>query len=304
MPPDAQPSPKTDPSGIELTEPPATGQRIELTCPECGHLQREPSRVVSTQCRVCRVHYQVHDGRAVARLLPRARFAKPGANDAAAAPPPAVRAPIMPLRRIPPPPPSWWQRFFFGRQPPRPVHCLECAHVFSTSHEAESTQCPKCGTYASLRDHEIREPWNRRLATRGKITIHKEGAINQTSIHCHDLVVHGKLAAEVHCTGTLDIHSSGKITGPIHCETLRIRSKAHVEFLEPVHAATMLVEGTARGCFICQRDATLAKRAHVFGLIRASGMVKHRNARHVGTLDLIESPTSPARTLAQPPQRD
>jgi cytoskeletal protein CcmA (bactofilin family)/predicted RNA-binding Zn-ribbon protein involved in translation (DUF1610 family) len=272
--------------------------RIDLTCPECGHVQSEPLRVVSTQCRGCLKHYQVRDGEVVARVLTTARFAKPGAYDEEpdAAPKPYI--PFSPPRKPVAPPMGWWKRMLLRPSPPRAVKCFGCEREFTAGAEAESTQCPGCGAYVSLRDHEIRESWTRELRTCGNVVLHKEGTIRQSRIQCHNLTVFGKIASEIDCSGDLVIQGGGKISGAIRCRRLHVTRKARVEFHDAVHADEILIEGEARGVFHCTGTVTLARRALLQGLVRAAALHVRSGASHVGTVEIIEPKEPEASPIA------
>jgi cytoskeletal protein CcmA (bactofilin family)/ribosomal protein S27E len=41
-------------------------KKVDLTCPYCGHLQQEPSQVISSFCRSCGEHFRVRKGVAIA----------------------------------------------------------------------------------------------------------------------------------------------------------------------------------------------------------------------------------------------
>ncbi|MFU8894392.1 MAG: bactofilin family protein [Luteolibacter sp.] len=280
----------------------ATGKvipRIDLTCPECGHVQSEPLRVVSTQCRACLKHYQVRDGEVVARVFSTARLAKPGAH---ADDPPAEAkpyAPPTPPRKPVPPPMSWWKHMLLRPEPPRAVRCFDCARGFTAGAEAESTQCPDCGAYVSLRNHEIREAWTRELRTCGDVVLHKEGTIRQSRIQCRNLTVFGKIAAQVDCTGDLVIHAGSRISGPIRCRRLHIVRKARVEFHDTVRADEILIEGEVRGVFDCTGTVTLARRALLQGLVRTAILNVRPGASHVGKVEIIEPAESPHSSLAE-----
>ena len=281
-----------DPSGDEKSAAPKPPPRIDLKCPDCGHVQSEPPRVVSTQCRSCLSHYQVHDGHVVQRSLVQTRFAKPGAHDAEPVRPPEPAAPMSPPRKPVPPPMSWWKRMILRPDPPREVRCFECDRGFIAGATAESTQCPGCGSYVSLRHHDIRQSWTRHLQTRGDVVVHKEGSIQRARVECHHLTVFGKIAGEIDCSGDFDIHGSGKISGTVKCRHLRVRRKARVEFLDPVTAASILIEGEVRGVFHCGGTVTLARRARLHGFVRAASLEIRTGASHVGTVDLVKPQAS------------
>lgn len=167
--------------------------RIVLVCPECGHNQTEPALVISTQCRSCRTNFQVRDGKAVPRVISKARVATPGVPHPAAAPPPPESSKPKPPTRPAPPKKNFLQRLIFPTRPPREVVCFSCGRSFKALAEAQSSQCPACGAYVSLADFDIEESWNRRIETRGNVTIRKNGYIS-ACIRCHDITILGKAA--------------------------------------------------------------------------------------------------------------
>lgn len=267
--------------------------RIEVACPECGHVQIEPALVVSTQCRSCRANFQVQDGKGVVRAKPTTRLAKPRKDSD---PEPAAPQPkVQPVLRVGPPPPpqrSLLMRLLRPTKPRREVSCFTCGHLFTAIAEAQSSQCPKCGGYVSLLDYEITEPWNRRIQTRGNIVIQKTGKVSGVTLRCHNLTVLGELAGSVECSGDLVIRSHGKIIGNVQCRHLRIEKGARVEFLNPVQAATATIDGQVRGQISCTGAVTLEKRALLHGLVRTSSLVVKPGAKHTGTIEMVTATQS------------
>jgi cytoskeletal protein CcmA (bactofilin family)/uncharacterized CHY-type Zn-finger protein len=263
--------------------------RIDLMCPECGHHQSEPALVVSTQCRSCRANFQVRDGKAVKRHRPTARLASP-MRDIAPLAPEARRPEPTPFRLTRPEPPRLHPilRFFLRQKPPREVICFNCSHTFTAVREAQSSQCPKCSGYVSLRDYRIDEPWNRRIQTRGDVIIMKTGVVSGVNIQCHQLTVLGELAGSVDCSGDLIIRSHGKILGKVRCRELRVERGARVEFLSPVNAQSVRIDGQVRGQINCSGLIVLEKRAQLQGLVRAAGLSVKSGAKHTGTIEIIQ----------------
>ncbi len=244
--------------------------------------------MVSTQCRSCRAHFQVREGKAVSRPRPMAKLASPGRQPKTAPVenrPTPKGPPFKP--KEPPPPRHPLLRFFLREKPPREVTCFECGHTFTAVREAQSSQCPKCSGYVSLRDYEIDEPWNRRIQTRGDVTILKNGVVTGVTVQCHHLTVLGELAGSVDCSGDLAIRSHGKILGKVHCRELRVERGARVEFLSPVTARSARIDGHVRGQITCDGLITLEKRAHLQGLVRAEGLVVKPGAKHTGTIEIV-----------------
>ena len=265
--------------------------RIEVACPECGHLQTEPALVVSTQCRACRANFQVRDGKGVVRTHPVKRLAVPR-KDTDPEPVPVAAKPAPPRRFGPsaPPPRSFLMRLLHPVKPPRDVTCFSCGHAFTTIAQAQSSQCPKCGNYVSLLDYVITEHWNRRIQTCGNVLIRKTASVSGTTLRCHHLTVLGELAGSAECSGDLIIRSHGKIIGTVQCRHLRIEKGARVEFLNPVTATTATIDGHVRGQISCTGTVTLEKRARLQGLVRTSALIVKPGAKHTGTIEMIPQP--------------
>lgn len=272
-------------------------QRIEVTCPHCGHVQSEPAIVVSTACRSCGTHFQVKDGKAVERPKPTTRFAPDRSSEADSEPEPEPTRPLSPFRRPEPPvarPPSLLKRLLGRPHKPRKVVCFDCGVTHHTVCDAQSSQCPSCGAYISLRNYEIDDRWNRRIQTRGDVTISKSGSVSGVPIVCHHLTVLGELAAAVDCSGDLVIRSHGKIPGLVRCQILRVERGAKVEFLNEIHASEVFIDGQVTGQIHCTGTITLEKRARLNGLVRAARLVVKPGASHNGTMEILSTGTGEA----------
>ncbi len=270
--------------------------RIEVACPECGHVQSEPAMVVSTQCRGCRANFQVRDGKGLVRTRPVTRLAPPRKDsDPQPDEKPVVKAvlrygPSKPTER------SFLSRFLNPPKPPREINCFRCGYGYSTVADAQSSQCPKCSGYVSLSDYDITERWNKNIQTCGDVTIQKSGVVAGVTIQCHNLLVLGELAGSVECSGNLVIRSHGKIIGQVRCRHLRVEKGARVEFLHPVTASTAFIDGNVRGQISCSGEVTLEKRAQFQGLVRTSSFIVKPGAKHSGTIEMVTVDTDEHRT--------
>jgi len=265
--------------------------RIRLACPECGHRQMEPALVVSTQCRACRAHYQVRNGVGVPRLRLAARVATAPATAGDATPrgTPSPRNADAARKRF-----FLW-RLLFPSRSPREVQCFACPRVFSAVADAQSSQCPKCGSYVSLRDYDISESWNRGIETRGNIVVRKGGSLGKVGIRCHDLAVQGRIAADLDCSGAIAVRADAKFTGTIRCRQLRVEKGTRVEFLQPVHADHVVIEGDVLGQIFCTGPVVLEKRASLKGPVRATSLVLRKGARHDGCVEPSPRPEKRVR---------
>lgn len=178
-------------------------------------------------------------------------------------------------------------------KPPREVVCFGCGRTFKAIAEAQSSQCPKCGCYVNLLDHEITGHSNTRIQTRGNVIIRKTGSVSGVTVRCHHLTVFGGLSANVDCSGDLVFRTSGKIGGTLSCRNLRVERGARVEFLHPVTAETAVIKGHVRGQIFCSGAVTLEKRAQFHGLVRAAGFTAKSRSKHTGTVEIAGEKARP-----------
>lgn len=270
--------------GVELK-----GRHIELICPKCDHHQMEPSMVISTQCRSCGMHMDVRDGKPVIRPKHATRLATPG-KPPVQHPSTGGKAPVTKPENESGV--GFFRKFFHREQPKRAVDCYHCHRPFEVVPDAQSSQCPKCGGYISLKDYEVDHAWRRRIQTRGDVTILKGASIMGVHVQCHNLTVLGTLAASVDCSGTLRIRSHGKIIGNVSCRELRVERGAKVEFQGDVHAESAYIDGDVRAQITCTGTITLEKKAHLQGLARAGGLVVKAGAKHSGLMEIVKSDPS------------
>ncbi|MFT3991713.1 MAG: polymer-forming cytoskeletal protein [Luteolibacter sp.] len=267
--------------------------RIRIECPSCGHSQSEPALVVSTQCRACGEHFKIENGKAVARTKPSTKLVKIRPENPAHTEPeePArPHLPFSPFQKSAPvneAKPSFLNRLLHPAKPPREIACLRCHHDYKVSPDAQSSQCPKCGTYVSLQDYEITESWHRRIETQGNVIIQKSGSVSGVAIHCHDLIVQGELSGSVDCSGSFIIRNHGKILGKVRCKHLRVEKGAKVEFLNPVSATTAYIDGLVTGRIECTGSVTLEKRTHLTGSVKTSSLIVKPGAKHTGSIEMI-----------------
>lgn len=273
--------------------------RVELACPDCGHVQSEPALVVSTRCRSCGAHYHVVDGKPIPRARPATHFTP------RATPPPSASEPEAPkFVGHPPPAPVEPPKGFAGvldrlkqrfnrTSEPRAVICFDCHRQHLAVAEAQSSQCPGCGAYISLQNYEINDRWNKRIRTRGDVLIAKNAAVSGVPILCHNLTVLGELAAAVECSGDLVIRSHGRIPGNVHCHTLRVERGARVDFLHGVHADRVFIDGEVTGQIQCTGAVTLEKSARLRGHVRASRLVVKKGATHSGVMEIVQPAPAP-----------
>jgi len=305
-------------------------KRHELTmvCPECQHEQPESKFAVSTYCRSCGSHYKIDHGKPVhqvknpsnpfATLSPENSkkqlqktsesgdlAASEATRKSQAAPPVAKQLPSQhspspstqaPVRRTAPPNSELGKKtatatgFFKKKIPPRVVKCFDCDREHQAPAEASSTNCPACGAYISLRDFDIRENWNRRIQTRGNVTIQKKATVSGVTIRCHNINVQGVLKGGVNCSGDLVLGNHSRIMGDVRAKRLIIEKRAHVAFANTVHCEDVIIDGHVTGHLVCSGKLHLKKKAVLNGNIEVGTMIIDNGARHNGKVSIQPPP--------------
>lgn len=262
--------------------------QISLTCPACSHIQPEPKTVLSTFCRECGEHYKVDHGNVIpSRILSphRRKVLAPKPIQSDDLPQPQER---NAAQKVVASLPSFIQQTKLsgishdGEK--RDVTCFDCDSHHTIPVEASSTNCPKCGSYISLRDFDIREAWSNQIKTRGDVVVHKRGSVNGVSTKCHNLTIHGEFTGGVDCSGNLTITRHGRIMGRVRCKKLFVSKKARVEFANIVFCDEADIDGTVSGSLICKGRVDLAQKATLEGDVAVGSLNFSEGARHSGQI--------------------
>lgn len=176
--------------------------------------------------------------------------------------------------------------FFQRKNKLRKVMCLECDHEHEAPAEASSTLCSACGTYVSLKNYIINNHWNRRIETRGNVTIQKKGSVTDITVRCHDILVLGTLKGGIDCSGDITLNSHSKIMGNVSCRRLVIDKRANVAFANEVVCEEAIIDGHVTGHFVCTGKLHLKKKAVLNGNIVVANMTIDKGARHNGKISI------------------
>jgi len=176
--------------------------------------------------------------------------------------------------------------FFQRKNKLRKVLCLQCDHEHEAPAEASSTLCSACGAYVSLKNYIINNHWNRRIETRGNVTIQKKGSVTDITVRCHDILVLGSLKGGIDCSGDITLNSHSKIMGNVSCRRLVIDKRADVAFANEVVCEEAIIDGHVTGHFVCTGKLHLKKKAVLNGNIVVANMTIDKGARHNGQISI------------------
>ena len=166
----------------------------------------------------------------------------------------------------------------------REVVCFDCHADNKASAKATSTQCANCGTFIDLRDVEIRGRSTQRIRTRGKVTIHKKGALLGTAIHCGSLLVEGSIVGSVYAQDTVEFRTDAKVVGEIRCRRLIVERRCHVQGLQPIHVDFLELSGSLTARVLVKGLAEIMRHARFEGGLYAAGLKMEAGAEVLSVL--------------------
>jgi cytoskeletal protein CcmA (bactofilin family) len=244
--------------------------KIGADCPHCGYSQLEPVSARSTFCRQCGQHYSIE------KLLAKE---------------------VASLKQ-----PSLLDRFgkWISREKSRFVTCFSCRERHEVPVAAESSLCPKCGSYIDIRDFRIEGPFARSIQTQGLVHLSPSADVACPRILCGTARVEGRFRGKIVCTDEATVRIGGHYEGDIDSEKVVIHPKADVAFSNAVYARAMEVDGKTRGIFVCEGRVTIRKKGVLEGTIYARSIAVDKGGIFSGNL-FIGTPFPPE--FQRPDQR-
>lgn len=242
-------------------------EKISADCPHCGYSQLESAYAKSTICKRCSQHFSIE------KLL---------AKEVSSLKPPSVFEKLSKL---------------IAREGVREITCFSCAAKQQVSTAAESSLCPKCGSYIDLRDFRISGPFGRTVQTQGRVTILEKGDVT-TRILCGHGRIEGKMRGVMICSGTIEIRINGRLPGQVEAEKVVVERRSEVEFAKPVKARAMEIDGRVSGELVCDGKVTITKHGVVTGSIHARAIEVEKGGIFSGSLQ-IGDPKAAEAMLAE-----
>lgn len=172
-----------------------------------------------------------------------------------------------------------------NREKKREVKCFECAQFHEILADSKSALCPHCGAYIGLGDYDIKDQYNSRIQTRGNVFVHKKGYITGITIHAHNLTIEGEIQGGAECTGDFIVRKNGKINGEVVSDRVIIERRAKVDFLSPVEAREVIIDGHVTGAVACKK-LVLKKRATLDGDLTVASLSVEEGAKHTGKIKM------------------
>jgi cytoskeletal protein CcmA (bactofilin family)/predicted RNA-binding Zn-ribbon protein involved in translation (DUF1610 family) len=232
--------------------------RVEVQCPHCGNIQLEPELAKSTYCRKCSGYIQLGKGRKSTE------------------PQEAQKQPSI-IHKL---------EDFLGVQRTTVARCFECPGKREVAKSATSTICPQCGAYIDLQDYKIIGNFSRTIRTRGKLFITNKGDLNSNRVLCDSADIQGVLRGSLICDGEVTIKIKGKVSGSIEAKILRIDKKCEAEFVRPIRANFVDIEGRISARIVSDGKVIVQKTGRLIGAVQGVGFVVEKGGEFFGDLSI------------------
>ena len=236
---------------------PAKG-RVEVRCPHCGNIQLEPELAKSTYCKKCGGYIQL--GKA-----PKSTGSQ-GVDKY-----PSV------LRKL---------ENLLGGKRTVIAYCFECTGKREIPKGATSTICPQCGAYIDVQNYRIVGNFSRSIRTRGNVIVASKGDLSSNRIICDSAEIQGAMRGSLICSGRVHIKLKGKLTGSIQAKSVYIDKKCEAEFVRPIRAQRVEIEGTISARIISTGMVTIQKTGRFTGALFGRGFSVEKGGEFFGELSI------------------
>ena len=224
---------------------PASQQdKVQLTCPQCGHQQLEPRTAYSTVCKKCGQHLRVQE------LL------KPSRPKA-----PETTAVVQERKHI---------------------RCFDCGAELEVPVSAESTMCKKCSRYVDLKDYSITSTVSKNFKTKGAFVVEAKGYVLNTEATVGDAVIKGRLIGKLNAQQSLTIYSGAEIKGSFTTTRLIIPAANHFRWPELIQTGSAEIAGELAANLKAAGTVVVKSTARLFGDVTAGSLVVEEGAVVVG----------------------
>jgi cytoskeletal protein CcmA (bactofilin family)/predicted RNA-binding Zn-ribbon protein involved in translation (DUF1610 family) len=232
--------------------------RIEVHCPHCGNTQIEPELAKSTYCRKCGGYVQL--GKAQKSSGPQGVEKQPSV-----------------LQKL---------ENFLGVQRTVIAHCFECAGKREIPKSATSTICPQCGAYVDIQDYRVVGNFSRSIRTRGSVIVTSKGDLSSNRVICDSAEIQGSMRGSLICNGSVRIKTKGKITGSIQAKSVYIDKRCEAEFVRPIRAERVEIEGTISARIISTGTVIIQKTGRFTGALFGRGFTVEKGGEFFGELSI------------------
>jgi cytoskeletal protein CcmA (bactofilin family) len=232
--------------------------RFEVHCPHCDNIQLEPEFAKSTCCRKCGGYIQL------------------GKAERSSGPQEIEKQPSV-LQKL---------ENLLGVQRTVIAHCFECTGKREIPKSATSTICPQCGAYIDIQDYRIVGSFSHSIRTRGSVIVTNKGDLSSNRVICDSAEIQGKMRGSLVCNGDVHIKLKGKLIGSIQAKSVYIDKKCEAEFVRPIRAEKVEVEGVISARIISTGRVIIHKTGRFTGALFGRGFTVEKGGEFFGELSI------------------
>lgn len=246
-----------------------------VLCPYCGGRQEESVFALTTICASCGRHYDIRQ-EAKARPSNAAGHIVLREQRDDAERERSLLAPIAGLAAT----------VFGKKRGPRRVQCFECGARSEVSRAAQSTACPKCGSYIDLQDVTVDRAVSRAIRTQGDLTVTPKGILSSTKAYVGNATIEGAVEGSLVANGRILVKRVGLLNGALHADELEFGKKSRIRLMRSAHARTVVVRGEVEGELHATGSVVVHRRGRLTGTVFARGFRVDKGGEFHGSLKI------------------
>ena len=217
--------------------------QVQVVCPNCGHVQLEPRRAISTNCRKCQQHLVVQE------------FLNP------------KLAPVPAPTRL------------HGQ---RRVSCFDCGTEMDVPAAAQSSMCKRCSSHIDFQDYSINSAISKSFKTKGRFVVEKNGYVFNTEVLAGEIVVRGRILGKLTAERSITVYSNAEIKGTFRTPLLVIPAANCFHSREPLRVNSVEILGELVASVRAEQTVLLRATGRLFGDVQAHSLVVEDGAVLVG----------------------
>lgn len=184
----------------------------------------------------------------------------------------------------------------------RRIACHSCGCKVAVPVHAETASvCPSCGTTIHLHDITIHGHVTRPVHTRGTIHVGREGYLNAMRVACGNAIVEGRIAGRVTCEGTLRLRGEGVCRAQISTRRLIIDRGAELRFPFTIYADEVIIRGRIEADVHCAGSLHIGRTGGLEGDVEARAMLVDKGGSYAGDVKVHADVKRPEREVTDEP---
>jgi cytoskeletal protein CcmA (bactofilin family) len=138
-----------------------------------------------------------------------------------------------------------------------------------------------------MQDYRITSNYSRSIRTRGRLIITNKGDLNSNRVICNYAEIQGgTMRGNLICSGEVHIRLKGKLSGSIEAKSVHIDKKCEAEFVRPIRAELVDIEGIISARIISTGKVVIQKTGRLTGAVFGRGFSVEKGGEFFGELSI------------------